>query len=195
MKFRTTNRIKLAFSANSPLATYKSKMCKQNAIIKFALQIVRIAPKCPLQYVNFQKFSGGACPRTSLKSFLFPYLLQIQLCQKKGTLKKCQNLVLKSSKYRTTTFSFTWTHFLKNAYLRSFSGLTSLRSLNIQPNSKLHPPHQNFLDPPLNPWSVKSDTVLTTFRQRCDLSSELSRGDGPATRNTIWRNTASIMKI
>ena len=27
----------------------------------------------------------------------------------------------------------------KRAYLRSFSGLTSLHSVNIQPNSKLHP--------------------------------------------------------
>ena len=40
--------------------------------------------------------------------------------------------------------------FLKRAYLRSFLGLTSLHSVNIQPNSKLHPFHQNFLDPPLD---------------------------------------------
>ena len=32
-----------------------------------------------------------------------------------------------------------------------FLGLTPLHSVNIQPNSKLHPPHQNFLDPPLAP--------------------------------------------
>ena len=40
-------------------------------------------------------------------------------------------------------------HFQK-AYLRPFLGLnvlTFLYLVNIQPNSKLHPPHQNFLDP------------------------------------------------
>ena len=35
---------------------------------------------------------------------------------------------------------FTWTHFPKRAFLRSFSGLTSLHSVNIQPNLKLHSP-------------------------------------------------------
>ena len=44
---------------------------------KLALQIVQKALKCPLQDVNFQKFSVGACPRTPLESILFPYLLQI----------------------------------------------------------------------------------------------------------------------
>ena len=29
----------------------------------------------------------------------------------------------------------------------SFLGLTSLYLVNIQPNSKVHPPYQNFLDP------------------------------------------------
>ena len=39
---------------------------------------------------------------------------------------------------------------LKRDYLRSFSGLTSLHSVKIQPNLILHPPpQQNFLDPPL----------------------------------------------
>ena len=37
---------------------------------KLCLKIVRKALKWPLQYANFQKFSGGACPRIPLESFL-----------------------------------------------------------------------------------------------------------------------------
>ena len=54
----------------------------------------------------------------------------------------------KSSEYT----SLSRTHFLKRAYLRSFSGLTSLHSVNIQPNLN---PFQKLLDPPL----LKSFTV------------------------------------
>ena len=42
---------------------------------------------------------------------------------------------------------------------------------------------------------VKSDTVLLTTHYRCDVSSELSCGDGPATFSTLRRITATIMKI
>ena len=48
--------------------------------------------------------------------------------------------MLKSSIY----IPLPWTHFLKRAYLRSFSGLTSLYSVNIQLNSKLHLPPPKF---------------------------------------------------
>ena len=36
----------------------------------------------PLQHVNFQKFSGGACPRTPLQPFLFLNQLQISSAEK-----------------------------------------------------------------------------------------------------------------
>ena len=48
-------------------------------------------------------------------------------------------------------------HF-QRAYLRPFPGLNVLASLQlviIQPNSKLHPPHQNFLDPLLRTPGVQ----------------------------------------
>ena len=102
---------------------------------KFASQIVRNALKCPLQYVNFQKFSGGACPWTTYNHFRFPICFKFNFATK-NTFKKCQNLVLKGSEYTPLT----WIHFLKRTYLRSFSGLPSLHSVDIQPNSKLHPP-------------------------------------------------------
>ena len=37
---------------------------------KISLKIVQKALEWPLQYANFQKFFGGACPRTPLESFL-----------------------------------------------------------------------------------------------------------------------------
>ena len=37
-------------------------------------------------------------------------------------------------------------HF-ERTYLRPFTGLNVLYLVNIQPNLKAHPPHQNFLDP------------------------------------------------
>ena len=43
---------------------------------KLSLNIVQKALKWPLQTANFQKFSGGACPRTSLESFLALKLLK-----------------------------------------------------------------------------------------------------------------------
>ena len=76
--------------------------------------------------------------------FVFLFASNLTLPEKK-TLQKCQNLVLKSSEY---TF-LTRTHFLKRAYLRSFSGLTSLHSGNIQSNSKLHLPTKIFW---IRPW-------------------------------------------
>ena len=65
IKFRTTtNRIKIAFSANNPLAKHKTKMCEQNAITKFALQIVRVALNLNAHYSMyiFKNFSGEHAP-------------------------------------------------------------------------------------------------------------------------------------
>ena len=54
---------------------------------------------------------------------------------KQNSLRKSQNLVLKSSEY----IPLTRTHFQKRAYYAVFFGLTSLHSVTIQPNSKLYP--------------------------------------------------------
>ena len=52
----------------------------------------------------------------------------------------------------------------------------------------------------LIPWLVKLDTGrqrLTTAVMflRSSVAQILSRGDGPATRYTLWRNAACIIKI
>ena len=45
---------------------------------KLSLKIVQKALKWPLQYANFQNFSGGACPRTPLHLFLLLKWLKIK---------------------------------------------------------------------------------------------------------------------
>ena len=50
-------------------------------------------------------------------------------------------LTEKKSEYATDMKTF-----FKGSFT-SFLGLTSLYLVNIQPNSKFHPPYQNFLDP------------------------------------------------
>ena len=99
----------------------------------------------PITVCKFSKiFRGSMPPDPPRVIFVTLFALNLTLPEK-IRLKKSQNLVLKSSEYTL----FTWTHFQKSAYLRSLSGLTSLHSVDIQPNSKLHPHHQIFLDPPL----------------------------------------------
>ena len=49
---------------------------------KLSIKIVQKALKWPLQYANFQKFFGGACPRTPLESFLALKLLKISSAEK-----------------------------------------------------------------------------------------------------------------
>ena len=49
---------------------------------KLFLKIVQKALKWPLQCANFQKFSGVACPRTPLESFLLVKLLTIKSVEK-----------------------------------------------------------------------------------------------------------------
>ena len=46
---------------------------------KMCLKIVQKVLKWPLQYANFQKFSGGVCPRTPLEPFLFSIYFKIIL--------------------------------------------------------------------------------------------------------------------
>ena len=54
---------------------------------KLSLKIVQKALKWPLQYANFQIFSGGACSRTPLESFLALKLLKNNSAGK-NTLEK-----------------------------------------------------------------------------------------------------------
>ena len=58
---------------------------------KICLKIVQKVLKWPLQYVNFQKFSKGACPRTPLEPFLFSMYFKIIL-PKKNMLENMSNL-------------------------------------------------------------------------------------------------------
>ena len=55
------------------------------------MKIIQKAPKQLFEHVNFQKFSGGASPRTPLELFLFLNQLQISSVVKK-TLKKVWKL-------------------------------------------------------------------------------------------------------
>ena len=71
-------------------------MCEQNALYlakhselgsknlnKICVKIIQKALKQPLQHVNFQQFSGGACSRTPLESFSFLNQQQISSAEKK----------------------------------------------------------------------------------------------------------------
>ena len=102
---------------------------------KFALQIARKAPKCPLEYVNFQKVLGNM-PRTPKNHFCFPVCFKFNF-SRKNALKKCQNLVLKVLNILPSHGHI----FKKKAYLCPLLGLTSFHSVNIPPHSKLHFPH------------------------------------------------------
>ena len=75
-------------------------MCEQNAsylakhpelgsknLNTIFLKIIQNALKYPLQHVNFQKFPGGACPRTPLELSWFLNQLQISSAEK-NALKK-----------------------------------------------------------------------------------------------------------
>ena len=54
---------------------------------ELSLKIVQKALKWSLQYANIQKFSGGACPRTLLESFL-AFKLRKNYSAGKNTLEK-----------------------------------------------------------------------------------------------------------
>ena len=86
---------------------------------KLSLKIVQNALKWSLQYANFRKFSGVACPRTPLQSFLALKLLKINSAEKIRLKKvtKVDASSLKFSEYAPDT-----KHFQK-AYLRPFPSL------------------------------------------------------------------------
>ena len=112
---------------------------------KLCPKIVRKALKWPLQYANFQKFLGVACPRTPLKSFLLLKLLEITLPGKNCGWKSDEIWCPLPEKILNTPL--TW-NILKGLIYARFRVYTSLYLVNIQPNLKSHPPpHQYFLDP------------------------------------------------
>ena len=99
--------------------------------------------KGPLQYVNYQKFSKGACPRIPLEPFSFSICFKVvphkeKLAEKYG--KFGGHLPEKIS----------WIHRrYENTFKGVFAsllGLTCLYLVNIQPDSIFHSPHQNFLN-------------------------------------------------
>ena len=61
---------------------------------KICLKIVQKVLKWRLQYVNSQKFSGGACPRTPLELFLFSICFKIILPEKTTLVSKISRLPL-----------------------------------------------------------------------------------------------------
>ena len=56
------------------------------------LKITQKALKQPLQHVNFQKFSGGACPRTLLELFFITISFKFVLPKKITLRKKCKSV-------------------------------------------------------------------------------------------------------
>ena len=58
---------------------------------KLCLGIVQQALKWSLQYANFQKFFGKACPRTPIQSFLALKMLKINSAGKKTFEKSDEN--------------------------------------------------------------------------------------------------------
>ena len=58
---------------------------------KLSLKIVQKTLKWPLQYANFQKFSRGTCPHTSLESFLALKLPKINSAAKNALAKSDEN--------------------------------------------------------------------------------------------------------
>ena len=65
----TRNQPKSAALEAYALTTRPSELLNFN---KVCLKSVQNALKWPLQYMNFQKFSGGACPRTRWRRFFVP---------------------------------------------------------------------------------------------------------------------------
>ena len=134
------------------LITHWSKMCKmlfhealRNRVKTFRQNLLENYSKTTkldiiIRFVNFQKLSGRACPRTSLEPFLFLNMLQIN-STKKIPLIKCRNSV--SLPRKKFWIPPDMKHF-QRAYLHPILGLTSLHLVNVQPNSKLHSPTKNF---------------------------------------------------
>ena len=87
---------------------------------KLSCKIVQKAPKWSLQYANFQKFSGGACPRTPLESFLALKLLKNNSAGKKIFLNKVTKIDVPPQKNSKCAPGM---NYFQKAYLRPFPRL------------------------------------------------------------------------
>ena len=65
-------------------------------LYKICLIIIEKALKWPLKNVDFQKFSGGACPRTSLEHVTFFNQRQISFAEKNIVLPLKKNVEIKA---------------------------------------------------------------------------------------------------
>ena len=105
--------------------------------LRFFPQKVQKVLKWPLQYVNFQKFSGKACPWIPLEHFSFSIYFKMIVPEKKKHAWKYGKLgcpILEKISWirckHENIFKGLFTPFL---------GLTSLCLINTPPNSKLYP--------------------------------------------------------
>ena len=132
------SRIIKMYEQNASCLVKHSDLGAKN--LKICLKIVQKVTKWPLQYVSiqFQTCSGGACPQTPLKPFLFSTCFEIILPEKQRFKTSCVKnwcpLPEKNLEYAAGMKTF-----FKRLFT-SFLGLTSLYLVNIQPNSKFHPP-------------------------------------------------------
>ena len=99
--------------------------------------------KMPIAACKFLKIFRESMPPTPSK------IIFVSLFASNLTFPEKIRLVLKIGAKSSKYTPLTWTHFLKRVYICPFPGLTYLHSVNVLPNSKLYPPHQNFLDLPL----------------------------------------------
>ena len=138
-------------------------MCEQNAsylvkhsdlgaknLNKICLKIGQKVLKWPLQYVNFQKCFGAACPRTLLEPFLFSIYFKI-IRPENSTPENMAKFGALSLK-KILEYVADMKTFFKGLFT-PFLGLTSLCLVHSQTNSKFQLPLQNFPDSLLNAGS------------------------------------------
>ena len=124
---------------------FRGKKIRQNLPKNCLKSTKMVTTVCKLS-----KIFRGSMPPDPPRAFFILNMLQNDSAGKKKTSQKYVKiwcpLPEKFSEYAAD----------KNIYQRAFSvflGLTSLCLVNIQPNSKFHPPHQNFLVPLLSAGS------------------------------------------
>ena len=133
---------------------------------KLCLKIVQKALKWPLQYTNLQNF-----PREhALGSPRILLLLKLLIINSVGNKLRSEKVTKFGAPPMKKNFQCAPDiKFFRRTFLSPFPGLNVLASLslvNTQPNLKLHPPHQNFLDPFLAGYGPGHRTVPAYFH-RC----------------------------
>ena len=95
---------------------------------KLCLKIVQTALTWPLQYANFQNFSGGAFPRTPLESFCYLSCLELTL-PGKTALEKSDEIWCPLPEKKSQCAP-DMKHF-QRAYLRPFPRLNVFLTFNL----------------------------------------------------------------